>query len=131
MPERPLHRLSQSASTSAAPAKRPAMPTTAIADLSSCIGEALVLAAALQLLALPLDAALDRVEAGSGRPRAAQESGQLRDRRVLEQVEDAQLGLEQFLEPAVRLDDQQRIAAEREEIVLDADALALEQLGPE
>src|SRR5690606_772834 len=70
-----------------------------------------------------------RRQGGAGPRARGGASGQLGDRGRLEQVADRQLGAERRAGPADQPGGQQRVAAEVEEAVVDADLLDAEQLG--
>src|SRR5215218_2472890 len=56
--------------------------------------------------------------------------GQLRDGRRLEQAAQSHLGLKRRAQAGDQLDRQQRMAAEFEELVVNADPLDAEEFGP-
>ncbi len=56
--------------------------------------------------------------------------GESTHRRVLEQLDDGQLHPQRVAEPVVDANQQQRVAAEIEEVISDADALDPERLPP-
>jgi len=63
--------------------------------------------------------------------RLPQMLGQAADRRVVEQVDDGHLPAQQLLEPAVCLGHQERVPAQVEEVVMDADLVDAEKLLPD
>ena len=68
-------------------------------------------------------------EVRQGRPAADQALGQRLNGRRLEQTADADVGIHAGTDPADQPDRQQRMAAQFEEIVVDADPLNAENLG--
>ncbi len=69
------------------------------------------------------------LEVRQGGPAADQTLGQRLDGRRLEQAADADIGIHAGADPADQPDRQQRMAAQFEEVVVDADPLDAEHLG--
>src|SRR3954453_10024149 len=125
---RPFLRLSQSWSTVLAPGKRPARPTTASST-----------SARSWRSGRRGSATAGRRRLGPGR-RAARRLGggrcgerrrQRADRGALEQLDQGDVAVQRLAQTGVDAGEQQRMAAEVEEVVVDAHPLDLELLLPD